>query len=560
MQKRSHKVTVILGVLSVLIFLAAVSVLLVKYYPNILTSFGIKDQNKSENTDLQILLDQIALQTKVDEQLLAALESGTYTFENPLIAVDPYGCSPLTALVIFQTEEEVNISIRVPGEDVLSEVAFEFDGFSNNHIIPVYGLYANSTNDVELTATTRGGSRQTIVLPIQTEPLNQQINDLHISVSLKQPQKYAEGFTFRYHMDGVGGRFAFDVNGVPRLFLKDIGVNKQVALFSESSNYLFSCGSQDAYIYEINPLGRIFRILYTQYDIHHDMIKFDGNTILTTGSSYDHDYFIDDLIVEHDFETGEIRNVLDLKDIFQTTRNTSYDPFHLNALVGTPNSTDLLVSLRNQDMVARMSYPEGEIIWIAGTPEDISPMYEEYLLTPIGEDFSFFYHQHAPFILDDQDGNPNTMDIILFDNGLTRDEHEDIDPENLYSRLVQYRIDEKNMTIEQIREYGEDFGAALFSSIRGDANVLSNGNWLGIFDVDVIDEHIVKAPVYIELDENNRVVWMLQMYSFGEHQIMEYRSERMPIYNQAANDLKIGTPASILIPQTVINQQLGKTK
>ena len=560
MQRRSNKKTVILGVLSVLIFLAAVSVLFLKYYPNILTTIGKEEQNNTENADLQILLDQIALQTKVDEQLLAALESGAYTFENPLIAVDPYGCSPLTALVIFQTKEEANISIHVPGEDVRSEVAFEFDGFNTNHIIPVYGLYADSTNDVELTATTRDGNKQTIVLPIQTEPLNQQINDLHISVSLKQPQKYAEGFTFRYFMGGVGGKLAFDVNGAPRLFIKDFGVGKQTVLFSESSNYLFSCGSQDAYIYEVNPLGRIFRILYTQYDIHHDMIKFNNHTILTTGSSNDYDYFIDDLIVEHDFETGEIRNVLDLKDIFQTTRNTSNDPFHLNALVTTPNSTDLLVSLRNQDIVARMSYPDGEILWIAGTPEDISPMYEEYLLTPVGEDFSFFYHQHAPFVLDDQDGNPNTIDILLFDNGLTRDEHEDIDPDRLYSRLVQYRIDEENMTIEQIREYGKDFGAALFSSIRGDANILSNGNWFGVFDVDSDDKNIVKAPAYLELDENNRVVWMLQMYSFGEHQIMEYRGERMLIYNQAANDLKIGTPASILISQSVIDQQLGRTK
>ena len=72
-----------------------------------------------------------------------------YTVDNPKIIINPYGISPLTALILFETPDDVSIHISIVGKDEGS--TFE-NTFSKNkkHFIPVYGLYPNSDNMVIL--------------------------------------------------------------------------------------------------------------------------------------------------------------------------------------------------------------------------------------------------------------------------------------------------------------------------------------------------------------------------------------------------------------------------
>lgn len=70
-----------------------------------------------------------------------------YTVENPNIIVNPYGISPLTALVLFETKDEVEVHVKVVGKDEESSVSNSFLP-SKKHIIPIYGLYAGVKNKV----------------------------------------------------------------------------------------------------------------------------------------------------------------------------------------------------------------------------------------------------------------------------------------------------------------------------------------------------------------------------------------------------------------------------
>jgi arylsulfate sulfotransferase len=75
--------------------------------------------------------------------------------------------------------------------------------------------------------------------------------------------------------------------------------------------------------------------------------------------------------------------------------------------------------------------------------------------------------------------------IFVFDNGLQRDFTGD---PGLFSRGVEYEIDEESMTVRQTWQYGEERGAEYFSSIISNVDYLpETGNRLiapGITDGD----------------------------------------------------------------------------
>ena len=176
-------------------------------------------------------------------------------------------------------------------------------------------------------------------------------------------------------------------------------------------------------------------------------------------------------------------------------------------------------------------------------PTDYYAYFDQYILTPIGEDFEYQYIQHAVEVMPDLDNNPDTVDIILFDNGDFRKETKDC-----YSRMVHYRINEVEMTVEQIWEYGSD-RTELFSYRHGDADLLKNGNRLGSFE-----PFDMKNGTYcaygIEVKEDNTPVWECWRYSTGSNQeYIEYRLERLDIYGPDANDLHLGEPANLYLPE-----------
>jgi arylsulfate sulfotransferase len=523
----------------------------------------------TDNRFTQILSDtsqQIITQNNVDQNLLNELHTNAYGVENPLVVVNPYNTSPLTALVLFTSPEPLNISIHVDGLDSLSDVDFTFDGFSKEHIIPVYGLYPDKVNQVILQTKSRDGKTNQVELKIETEPLPDEINETIFLTDIPYQELYQPGINFSYKS---GIKTAFDLHGTYRWFLTT-NTYLQSAIINPK-HILLSQGETlkgDVLLTEINPLGRIIKVFYAPYGVHHDLATYHDN-ILVTGSRGE---TTEDFIYEMDTSSGKIINSLDLITVLQRSRRTSLtqgiaDWFHLNAITWTGNDDDeIVISGRDQSAIVKLSWPEGKISWILASPDGWLPMFDKYLLTPVGESFEWPYGQHAPEILPDQDNNPDTMDILLFDNGNNRfdlDEelqrkirNNEIPVPELFSRMVQYRINEKEMTVEQIWQFGKEYGDDLFSVRVGDANLLPNGNRLGVFDVekDMLPE-TPKNGTFFEVTEDSEIVWSAQMVSRKAIDAQtEYRLTRMEIYNQSANDLQIGTPVINLIPQEILEQ------
>ena len=258
-------------------------------------------------------IKQVKFQEEVETNLLAELKSGAYSFNEPLVVVDPYDQSPLTALSLFTSAEPLNISIHVEGKDKLSDIDFTFDGYNTKHIIPIYGLYPDKVNNVTLTSRDKNGKTNQVVLKIKTQPLSKGLSDIIILTDLPQRNKYQEGLNFTYDLNG--NKTAFDINGEYRWYLKD---NYLLAgTYHFNNRFIVAKGEYhkgDVLFYEINPLGRIFRILYSPYGLHHDIEVFKDNHLLVTGCDGE---TIEDFIYELNTQTGKIENTLDLKTVLQ---------------------------------------------------------------------------------------------------------------------------------------------------------------------------------------------------------------------------------------------------
>ena len=514
-----------------------------------------------------ILAESLALveaQKTVDAELLKELSGGGYTLEDPLVVVDPYDRSPLTALVLYRTAVPTRTTLHVSGKDELSSLEFTFDAYSTDHVVPVYGLYADQANEVVLSAVDEKGATTSKTLSIRTSPVTPVLADILVQTDLTDADRYQPGFNFTYGFNGM--KAAYDVHGDYRWYLKD--PYNFPTCYDFKGHFLVSKGSTlqgDVLLYEIDPLGRIYRLLQSPYGLHHAVEPVSGDRLLLTGSLGE---TVEDLVYELDASTGAVVNRIDLKTILQRSRPGlgqigSPDWFHLNAIAPVPGSGDILISGRVQSAVVRLAWPTGTIDWILTPPQGWSMMFRKYLLDPVGTGFEWSHNQHAPEILPDQDGNPDTLDILLFDNGnerfaldaelQRRIRNNEIAPPERYSRLVQYRIDEKNRTIEQIWSYGKEEGESLYADARGNVNLLANGTILGYFATG--SESVEYHAITIEVDREDGVVWQAMAASRdADGMLEEYRTTRMEIYNITANELQIGTPVLDLIPQEVLDR------
>ena len=502
------------------------------------------------------LQEMQAAQEQTDALLLAELESGAYTPDAPFVLVNPYGHSPMSAIVMFSTEEEAKISIHVPGDTKLADVDYDFTEYKTSHSIPVYGLYAGRVNNVELTISYKDGRREKISLPVETDALPDALSHEVVRAHVLDEKAYQPGLNFTYLGNGDECKAAIDANGAYRWYLDTadglLASAGYCANYNGGNSIFFSCGNRSygaVAIMEMNYLGKLLNAWVAPYGAHHD-IEVTEDTILVTGSG---DAKVkEDFLYEIDRETGDIITTLDYDTMLQVQRDQTvdhpeitnfYDPgdwLHMNSI--TPIEDDLIISSRHQSTVMRNDR-EGNIKWMLCDPTDYYAYFDQYILTPIGEDFEYQYIQHAVEVMPDQDGNPDTLDIILFDNGDFRNEVKDC-----YSRMVQYRINEKEMTVEQIWEYGSD-RTELFSYRHGDADLLANGNRLGSFEpFDMKNE--TYCAYGIEVKEDNSPVWECWRYSTGSNQeYVEYRLERQDIYGPDANDLHLGIPAKLYLPE-----------
>jgi arylsulfate sulfotransferase len=147
---------------------------------------------------------------------------------------------------------------------------------------------------------------------------------------------------------------------------------------------------------------------------------------------------------------------------FGQTTSLGLDIQHANAVIEDPRDNSIIVSLREQNAIIKFSRATGKLVWILGPPEGWSPLFQQYLFTPTGP-ITWNFGQHAPLI------TPQGT-LIFYDDGNARatPPNETPVPDSAnYSSVVEYSLDETNMTVTQVWNSYNTNDVRLFTPIVG---------------------------------------------------------------------------------------------
>ena len=489
------------------------------------------------NKELVVTESLITKQSKYEEELITK----GYTIDNPNVVLDPYHNSPLTALVMFETEEEVTSTITVHGEDELSTFSHTFES-SKIHYLPVYGLYPDTENTVTITYTEDGEEKEK-ELKIKTEALPE---DFILPTSVEADKENLSNDLYFFTPSSKGYTCAYDVNGDVRWYLSSNALWDNARLENGhlliSTERLINSPYYMTGLYEIDLLGKIYQEYSLPGGYHHDYDELPNGNLLVASDDFNNPSgTVEDYIVELDRTTGNIVKTFDLKDVLPMEEGKSenwinYDWFHNNSVWYDEATNSITLSGRHQDAVINIDYESGELNWIIGDPTNWSEEYQKYFFTPVGDDFEWQWSQHAAMI------TPEGY-VFILDNGNNKSkvEEEYVSAENSYTRGVMYKIDTDEMTIEQVWEYGKERGSEFYSPYISDVDYIEKDHYivhsggivykdgkvqnqpagLGGSDelvsdtVELLNDEVIFE---IKLPTNNYRVEKMNVYEVGEYQ------------------------------------------
>lgn len=424
----------------------------------------------TENSELKLTQGLRSKQQKLETKFI----SKGYTLDNPNIIIDPYNNSPLTALVIFETDKKEKVKITIEGKDDLTTYTHEFDK-EKIHYIPVYGLYAGKENTVIIEC---GNEKKEV--KIKTEKLP---DNFILPTSVKKEEDKLTNDLYFFTPSSGGYTCAYDTNGDVRWYLTNAATWKIDRL--ENGHLLLSTErlvNSPYYLtglYEMDMLGKIYAEYSLPGGYHHDYYEMPNGNLLVLSNDFNSGKgTVEDYIVELDRETGKIVKNIDLKNILKTEDGKSenwveYDWFHNNSIWYDEKTNSITLSGRHQDAVINIDYDTEKLNWIIGDPTNWSEKYQKYFFKPVGDNFEWQWSQHAAMI------TPEGY-VFIFDNGNNKSKVKDeyVDAEDSYSRGVMYKINTEKMTIEQIWEYGKERGSEFYSPYISDVDYLDKDHYI----------------------------------------------------------------------------------
>lgn len=416
----------------------------------------------------------IPRQAKAEKAMLEEFENGNYTIDNPLVKYNVYLINPLSAVVLFNTEQEVAVTVRVLGKTKEATITHTFPK-AKKHILPIVGLYSDYSNKVEIELYRGKKTTVTIDTPdvfngekvVNYMKTTAEYLEDNIIIVSPAGEKLSTGFDYagdaRWHMN------------VPTVF--DLKRLKNGNLLCGTER-LLKLSYYMSGLYEMSMVGKIYKEYRIPGGYHHDQFEMpDGNLLVLTEDLRTDT--VEDMCVLINRETGEVMKTWDYKKFLDPNKVgksgswTDEDWFHNNAVWYDENTNSLTFSGRHIDGMVNIDFDSGELNWIIGDPEGWDESYQKYFFKPIGNNFEWQYEQHANLI------TPNG-DVMCFDNHHYGSKNPDkfAKAENSYSRGVRYHINTDDMTIEQVWQYGKGRGAEFFSPYICNVEYYNEGHYM----------------------------------------------------------------------------------
>ncbi len=436
----------------------------------IVTVFLILNKPSTNKENIKYVKSMIEEQTLLENKI----KTVDFDLNNPNVILNPYGNSPLAALVIFDTDKEISPIVTIKGKDELSTFTQEFEK-SKKHILPIYGLYPDYENIITIKC-----GEVVKELKIKTDKLPE---DFILPEKVYADKNKLNNDLYFFTPSSKGYTCAYDINGDVRWYLTNYALWKIDRL--KNGNLLVSTErlvNPPYYmtgLYEIDLLGKIYNEYSLEGGYHHDYYEMENGNFLIASDDFNNESgTVEDYVVEMDRKTGKIIRKFDLKDVLkmedgQSENWSSYDWFHNNSVWYDKNTNSITLSGRHKDAVINIDYKTGKLNWIIGDSTNWDEEYQKYFFTPVGDNFEWQWSQHAAMI------TPEGY-VFILDNGNNKSKikEEYVPAEKSYTRGVMYKIDTDKMTIEQVWEYGKERGSSFYSPYISDVDYLKENHYI----------------------------------------------------------------------------------
>lgn len=337
--------------------------------------------------------DLISKQSIQDKKILKYMEEN-YSINNPKIILNPYYISPLTALMIFKTPDNIDLEIKLNDEEYQTiENEKEF-------VIPILYLREDYNNKITL----KTNNNDEYIYYLKTDKLV----ETDISIKATEKNQYlvsSPNSDVKHSLIDSNGNIIWYLDLDSSDFLEEYDATSFIIGVEETSSENNVSVQNGLYI--IDYLGKIIKRIDSQYKYHHEVIVKDGYAYLL-GTKGDIPL---NLIYKMDLDNGIILDTIDIYELL-IAKNPQMKPY-LDSLTNGLfiNSLDyldgnILISIRNLNTIMSINMETKDINWIISSSKEIKQYYSEYLKTC---DIMLLGNHHAKFI------DNNT--ISLYNNG-----------------------------------------------------------------------------------------------------------------------------------------------
>ena len=409
------------------------------------------------------------------------------------------------SLCLFCTDTPVEISYTI-STDGYSDFSYTTSGgFATEHEYQLIGLVGGNVNTVTLTATDEDGNTESTQWEYYAPKIQNQDDYIQLDIDegtstqelcdglytiLGNDQDMDEGedenAAYRYI-------YIYDSEGVCRSEIPIMSYRAHRLIFDDGIMY-YSASAR--YFVGMDATGRLAKIYdLGDYKLHHDYIFGTEGNVLLLGTENDA-ATEEDRVLSLDLETGEVTEIIDLRDLFgdylatlEYPEDDTLDWMHLNTLSLIEDDA-LILSARETSTIIRVDniYDNPTVTWTIGSDTFWEGTgYEDFLLEQVGE-FSLQAGQHCVEVVEDDSLEEGQCYLYMFNNNFTKcssrgydytlddnyyGTYSEVEESDAESYVYVYLIDENEGTFELTYSLPVAYSAYV-SSVQ----IMDNGNIL----------------------------------------------------------------------------------